>query len=55
MIPYATPKYVFDAGAAGTQFTCMEPDYGDPIYLEKLERFMAAYGETLQRHPPGFH
>lgn len=51
MIPYATPKYVFDAGAAGTQFTCMEPDYGDPIYLEKLERFMAAYGEHYNGHP----
>ncbi len=45
-LPYATPKWVFDAGAKGTWVKeCMEPEYGDPIFLEKLENFHKAFAE----------
>lgn len=48
---YATPKWVQDAGAKGYNFTpgklqedgpYWEPDYGDPVFLQKLEQFLAA-------------
>jgi hypothetical protein len=48
---FATPKWVIDAGARG-QFTQAswsdsidgwEPDYGDPVFLEKLENFIKAF------------
>jgi len=49
---YATPKWVADAGAKGHDFSpakgvvengpYWEPDYADPIFLEKLDRFLAA-------------
>lgn len=43
---YATPKWVFDAGAKGQMINgCMEPDYGDPIFLEKLENFHRVFAE----------
>ena len=41
---YATPKWVFDDGVPG--FECdhetriIEPDYGDPIFLEHVENFV---------------
>ena len=51
-IPYATPKWVRDAGARGHEFepgkglveggNFWEPDYGDPIFLQKLEAFLKA-------------
>ena len=50
--PYATPKWVRDAGAKGYNFTprkgidpagkMWEPDYEDPIFLSKLSNFLAA-------------
>ncbi|MBE6612292.1 MAG: DUF4832 domain-containing protein [Ruminococcaceae bacterium] len=56
--PYSTPKWVREAGAAGTELTgCFEtpfgvqevtrwePDYGDPIFLEKLENMLRAFGD----------
>lgn len=43
---YATPKWVFDAGAEGSLVKeCMEPEYGDPIFLQKLENFHRAFAE----------
>jgi len=56
---YATPKWVQDAGAKGVDFEfgkgprpggpLWEPDYLDPIFLEKLDHFLAA----LARHYDG--
>jgi hypothetical protein len=56
---YATPKWVHDAGAKGVDFefgkgpcangSLWEPDYVDPIFLAKLEHFLAA----LARHYDG--
>jgi hypothetical protein len=50
--PYATPKWVRDAGAKGYQFRpgkgidesspLWEPNYDDPVFLEKLGHFLAA-------------
>jgi hypothetical protein len=50
--PYATPEWVRKAGAKGYSFTprkgvdpqgkSWEPDYDDPIFLEKLDHFLAA-------------
>jgi hypothetical protein len=49
---WATPKWVHDAGAKGYNFTVgkgvdedgpfWEPDYKDPVFLEKLDEFLAA-------------
>ena len=49
---WATPKWVRDAGAKGYNFTVgkgvdedgpfWEPDYKDPVFLEKLDDFLAA-------------
>lgn len=45
-MPYSTPKWVFDAGAEGRMVKgCMEPEYGDPIFLEKLENFHRVFAE----------
>lgn len=48
---YATPEWVMNAGCNGTYYTCKgggrvwEPDYGDPVFLEKLENFHRAFAE----------
>lgn len=52
----ATPTWVWDAGAKYVDFMvdgniCPEPVYDDPIYLEKLGRFMKQYGEKFNGHP----
>ncbi|MCY2951302.1 MAG: DUF4832 domain-containing protein [Planctomycetota bacterium] len=49
---YATPEWVQKAGAKGYNFTVgkgvddkgpfWEPDYNDPVFLEKLDHFLAA-------------
>jgi hypothetical protein len=51
---WATPKWVCDAGAKGHDFRpgkgverngpFWEPDFHDPIFLQKLDRFLAAMG-----------
>lgn len=51
-IRYATPKWVQDAGAKGTDFDfgkgpragghLWDPDYLDPVFLQKLDRFLEA-------------
>lgn len=50
---YATPKWVYEAGAQSIELSGgrLEPVYSDPIYLEKLENFMRAYGEKFNRDP----
>ena len=50
---YATPKWVAEAGAKGHNFTVgkgvdengpfWEPVYDDPVFLDKLERFLAEF------------
>ena len=59
--PYATPEWVRKAGAKGyfysygkgidPQGTNWEPDYDDPIFLEKLDRFLAAAGARYDGNP----
>lgn len=60
VMKYATPKWVHDAGAKGYFFKrgqivedgpCWEPDFGDPIFLEKLENFLKAAGERYDGNP----
>ncbi len=44
---YDTPKWVFDAGAKYelSQYDSIEPDYGDPIFLKKLDNFHKAFAK----------
>ena len=44
---YATPKWVFDAGAKYTVMPdgSIEPEYDDPIFLEKLDNFHRVFAE----------
>jgi hypothetical protein len=58
---HATPKWVEDAGAKGTNFTpgkgalpegaFWEPDYGDPVFLAKLDAFLAAMARRYDGNP----
>lgn len=50
---YATPKWVYDAGAKAIELdgNRLEPVYSDPVYLEKLENFMRAYGKKFNSDP----
>lgn len=43
---FATLEYVYRAGARGFLLPdgCLQPDYADPIFLEKLENFLKAAG-----------
>ena len=52
-LQYATPKWVYDAGA---RYICcangaLEPDYGDPVFLDKLARFMSEFGRRFDGDP----
>ena len=49
----ATPQWVFDAGAKGfdAEGWVYEPDYDDPIYLEKVEHFVKAMAERYDGSP----
>ena len=65
-IRFATPRWVKDAGAKGYWWIYgkgrvdtgddpkarWEPDYEDPVFLEKLERFLAAAGERYDGRSP---
>jgi hypothetical protein len=59
---YATPKWVYDAGARKVPFLSQykdaylgggsfEPDFGDPVYLEKLDRFLAVAAARYDGDP----
>jgi len=57
---YATPEWVQKAGAKGYNFkpgTMMddgpywEPNYGDPIFLKKLDNFLAAFAARYDGSP----
>ena len=50
-IPFATPEYVYRAGARcyALPGNRLEPDYGDPVFLEKLSRFMEEAGRKFNR------
>jgi len=58
---YATPEWVRQAGAKGYFFTggkgidpngrAWEPDYDDPIFLEKLDHFLAALARRYDGSP----
>ena len=58
---YATPKWVFDAGAKGIRYTwgkglgedgkAVDPEFDDPVYLEKLDHFLAAAGKRYDENP----
>jgi len=58
---YATPPWVEKAGAKGYNFTprtgvdpngpYWEPDYDDPVFLEKLDHFLAALADRYDGNP----
>jgi hypothetical protein len=61
---WCTPQWVADAGAKGYDYlregdeynvgapiTRWEPDYADPVFLEKLERFVAAFAVRYDGNP----
>ncbi len=62
---YCSPKWLFDAGcrsheylrggpdtmAGGKRIPRIEPDYADPLFLEKHGRFIAALGRRYDGHP----
>jgi len=58
---YATPEWVKKAGAKGYYFDhakgliengpCWEPDYDDPIFMEKLDKFLAAAAARYDGNP----
>jgi len=49
---YATPKWVRDAGAVGVELeNAWEPDYGDPVFIEKLYSFHTAFAERYDGDP----
>ncbi|MBO4327157.1 MAG: DUF4832 domain-containing protein [Clostridia bacterium] len=52
-IPFATPEYVYKAGARCYALPGgrLEPDYGDPIFLDKLARFMEEAGRKFNGDP----
>jgi len=53
---FATPEWVMKAGAKGsfrkeTKSGNWEPDYGDPVFLEKLENFHRAFAARYADKP----
>jgi len=62
---YCSPKWLFDAGcqwfeylrggddltSGGRRIPRIEPDYSDPIYLEKHGNFLRALGKRYDGHP----
>lgn len=52
--PFATPEWVRAAGAAGSFFDDgrqWEPDYGDPVFLDKLGRFLEVLARRYDGQP----
>jgi hypothetical protein len=60
-LPYATPEWVRKAGARGVHYTfgkgpdensrLWDPDFGDPVFLEKLDRFLGAMAARYNGNP----
>lgn len=60
-IPWATPKWVYEAGAKGNFFIPLqgirengshwEPEYDDPVFLEKLENFLTSLAKRYDGNP----
>lgn len=57
-MPYATPRWVRDLGCGGSDIafpgasgTAWEPDYGDPVFLDRLEIFTRHYAAKFDGHP----
>ena len=52
-IPFATPRFVYEAGARCFRLPGgnLQPDYADPVYLEKLENFMRVFGARYNHDP----
>ena len=52
-ILFPTPKFVYDAGARcyKTPGGAIQPDYGDPVYLEKLDNFIRVIGKKYNGDP----
>jgi hypothetical protein len=64
-IPYATPEWLKDAGVGGRWFqygtgvvpgpevpgATWEPDYDDPLFLKRLDRFLAAAAARYDGNP----
>jgi hypothetical protein len=57
---FATPRWVMEAGAKGGHYRMgkaigpegpWEPVYDDPVFLEKLERFIAAFAARYDGQP----
>jgi GH35 family endo-1,4-beta-xylanase len=57
---YATPRWVLEAGARGGHYRAgqpagpeapWEPVWDDPVFLEKLERFLAAFAARYDGQP----
>ncbi len=58
---YATPQWVEDAGAKGHNFTVgkgvdengpfWEPVYNDPVFLDKLDHFLAEFARRYDSNP----
>ncbi len=62
---FCSPKWLFDAGcksydyvaggadiaSGGARITRIEPDYGDPLYLEKHGRFIKSLAERYDGNP----
>ena len=50
---HATPEWVFDAGAQGydVEGNFMEPEYDDPVFLEKTDRFLRAMADRYDDNP----
>lgn len=60
-LPFATPEWVKEAGAKGVFYhfgkgpaedgKLWDPDFGDPVFLQKLEAFLAAMGARYDGNP----
>ncbi len=54
-IRFATPEWVQKAGAKGFNFgkdkNLWEPDYGDPVFLEKVDHFVRAMADRYDGNP----
>jgi len=52
---YATPEWVFNEGVTGyecdREVRIIEPDYGDPVFLEYVENFVRAMADRYDGNP----